>query len=130
MKLALPSWTLLLAGAAAAHNSTSSPSNYFGGQDVDPYLRWVESTQDDYPTRIFVPSSADPDQGAAVHWRTDGDYLALGIAVRATGWLGFGLTVNGTVDCWSPLYLYQCLSHSLIIFHSLFITSIRHSQVA
>jgi hypothetical protein len=76
--------------------TASSPEEYFGGVGTEAYRAWVATLGDSYPATVFLSSSADPSKGAALHWRiTDEEYLDLAIAVQATGWLGFGLTVNG-----------------------------------
>jgi hypothetical protein len=74
----------------------SSSDEYFGGINTEAYRAWVETLGDSYPATVFLPSSADPDKGAALHWRiSNQEYLDLAIAVQASGWLGFGLTING-----------------------------------
>jgi dopamine beta-monooxygenase len=73
-----------------------NPDEYFGGNNTGAYLDWVASLGDDYPATVFLPSSADPNKGAALHWRiADDEHLDLAIAMQATGWIGFGLTING-----------------------------------
>jgi hypothetical protein len=39
--------------------------------------------------------ASKPEDGAAVHWKVDEEYLHLAVAVRATGWLGFGIGEAG-----------------------------------
>ena len=44
-----------------------------------------------------MPSDVDVNQGAAIHWNIDEarGILELAVAVKATGWLGFGISDNG-----------------------------------
>lgn len=71
------------------------PSSFFGGNDNQAYLDWLENVN--YTSYQFITTSADPDAGAAIHWRISRDkqYLNLAIAVRATGWVGFGISEPG-----------------------------------
>jgi hypothetical protein len=80
--------------AATAQTLSSSPADYFGGSDNDAYLDWSNGVSR-YKGSMFLPSNADPDLGAAVHWSIEGDSIFLAVAARATGWLGFGLSENG-----------------------------------
>ena len=75
----------------------NSPSEYFGGSNAenDVYLTWADSRALTYDSSIFMPSAADPAVGAAVHWSLIDDSIYLAVAVRATGWVGFGLSENG-----------------------------------
>jgi hypothetical protein len=80
--------------AATAQTRSNSPAEYFGGSDNDAYLDWSESVSR-YTSSLYLPSNADPDLGAAVHWSIEGDSIFLAVAARATGWVGFGLSENG-----------------------------------
>jgi hypothetical protein len=80
--------------AATAQTLPSSPAELFGGSDNEAYLDWANSVSR-YTSSVFLPSSGDPDLGAAVHWSIEGDSIFLAVAARATGWLGFGLSENG-----------------------------------
>ena len=42
-----------------------------------------------------MPSSIDPSNGAAIHWRVDEEWLHIAVAARCTGWVGFGLAEAG-----------------------------------
>jgi len=85
----------VLAVGASAQSLLNSPSSYFGGTDNIVYRTWAESRASIYASSIFLPSNADPEAGAAIHWNIDGDTLSLAVAARATGWLGFGISENG-----------------------------------
>jgi hypothetical protein len=88
---------LVFMSVAAATAQTLSNSNipeYFGGSDNDVYLDWADGISR-YTSSVFLPSNADPNLGAAVHWSIAGDSIFLAVAARATGWLGFGLSENG-----------------------------------
>lgn len=99
--IALVALTLTIAlatGASAAPIRSSDPSTFFGGDaaDIQDYLDWVATV--DYKDTYFLPSSSgDAADGAAVHWSINEEQgiVELAVAVRATGWLGFGLSENG-----------------------------------
>ena len=87
-------WFTLASTLTWLLTSAASPESYFGGQDNDAYLSWASTLE--YDGTTFLSSAADADRGAALHWRiVDDQYLELGVAAHASGWLGFGLTVNG-----------------------------------
>jgi hypothetical protein len=79
---------------ATAQTLSNSPAEYFGGIDNDAYVDWSQSVSR-YTSSLFLPSNADPDLGAALHWSIEGDSVFLAVAARATGWVGFGLSENG-----------------------------------
>lgn len=79
---------------ATAQTLSNRPTEYFGASDNDAYLDWSKSVSR-YTSSLYLPSNADPDLGAAVHWSIEGDSIFLAVAARATGWVGFGLSENG-----------------------------------
>jgi hypothetical protein len=90
-------------------------SEYFGslGDEVDKsiYLQWLQDTS--YPKHTFLPMVTEPENGAAVFWKlysVDGftlssrndnnnqsayTHIQVAVAVRATGWVGFGIAEAG-----------------------------------
>jgi hypothetical protein len=82
------------AATAQTLSNSNIPAEYFGGSDNDVYLDWADGVSR-YTSSVFLPSNADPNLGAAVHWSIEGDSIFLAVAARATGWLGFGLSENG-----------------------------------
>lgn len=97
MKISYHLAIFLVVEIAFASNSSSLPS-YFGGpnNNNDDYLVWYETTGHAlYNRSTFVSSSEDPTRGAAVHWSIHSDRIELAVAVRASGWMGFGMSENG-----------------------------------
>ncbi|GAX16953.1 hypothetical protein FisN_5Hh331 [Fistulifera solaris] len=79
--------------------AAADPSAFFGGADHEDYIDWVnEVGSSKYTGSSFLPMDTDNTQGLAVHWSLDEEYIHLGIAVRATGWVGFGLSENGGME--------------------------------
>jgi hypothetical protein len=73
--------------------------DHFQGIDVDAYLNWYETSDvsTKYPNQVYIAGS-DPEaqeNGAAVHWKVDEEYVYLAVAARATGWLAFGISEAG-----------------------------------
>ena len=86
---------ILLAAVNNCESQTQSPEEYFGGIDAQPYLDWVDENGGNYDKSHYMRSSANPDNGAAIHWHIDKEYIHLAVAVRATGWVGFGIAEAG-----------------------------------
>eukprot|EP00980_Cylindrotheca_fusiformis_P021252 scaffold8177_cov106-Cylindrotheca_fusiformis.AAC.4 len=60
------------------------------------YMAWLdEHFETPYSRHAFLPSSADTDTGAAVFWYIVDDTIHFAVAVRASGWLGFGISEAG-----------------------------------
>jgi hypothetical protein len=77
-------------GAAACH--------YFLGIDYQSYINWYDSSNiDTYPNSVFLQGSdpQKPEDGAAIHWKVDDEYLYLAVAARAIGWVSFGVSEAG-----------------------------------
>jgi hypothetical protein len=85
---------LLLAvlGQAQVVVDDDDASFYFGGSAPDAYTTDLANR---YTGKVFLPSMADSTQGAAVYWSVDDEFVYIAVAVRATGWLGFGLAEAG-----------------------------------
>lgn len=87
--------TLLLSLLVLARTGATSVelAKYFGGSNNIEYLNWAASVN--YESSQFFASDTDPSDGVAVHWTISQPYVELGVAVRASGWLGFGISDNG-----------------------------------
>lgn len=77
--------------AVAAQQEVQLP---FGGVDDATYNDWVVVTGTQYTRNIYLPGP-DASNGAAIHWNIQDDRINLAVAVRATGWVGFGISENG-----------------------------------
>ncbi|KAG7354015.1 copper type II ascorbate-dependent monooxygenase [Nitzschia inconspicua] len=102
----------ILYGSTTAHLSNLDPSKYFGTlaeEDRSTYLMWLQEST--YTKHTFLPMVTNPDNGAAVLWKvyadgnaatiarnnnnTDLTHIQVAVAVRATGWVGFGISEAG-----------------------------------
>jgi hypothetical protein len=79
-------------------------SAYFSGLTTDEksaYLDWVNANSSSYARHAFLLSDQDDDDGeddgAAIFWNVDkdDDTIRLAIAVRASGWVGLGISEAG-----------------------------------
>mmetsp|Transcript_14093 Transcript_14093/g.25125 ORF Transcript_14093/g.25125 Transcript_14093/m.25125 type:complete len:415 (+) Transcript_14093:159-1403(+) len=48
-----------------------------------------------FPRYAFMPSEGNPEDGAAVFWSVDNDRVHFALAVKALGWVGFGISEAG-----------------------------------
>lgn len=80
-------------------SSALEVEEFFGGVDTEAYVDWNDEFGVEYPSEIFLPSSDDPDNGAALHWRIDDSRIYLAVAARATGesWSWSGGVWKGTI---------------------------------
>lgn len=91
-------WLAQLLIFTGAEESSES-LGFFGGANDQEYLDWFEEIgSSKYDGTAFLPMDSDATQGLAVHWSLDDEYIHLAVAVRATGWLGFGLSENGGME--------------------------------
>jgi hypothetical protein len=83
-------------GAAANQPAVCA---HFEGVNPEGYREWYESNEiaSNYTSMVYLPGAnpSQPENGAAIHWKTDNEYVYLAVAARATGWLGFGLAEAG-----------------------------------
>lgn len=91
---------LMIPDSSADTTIYHDPPSYFGGTNNLSYLKWVseaDTSSQPYTNSFFMSSVVDPNLGVAVHYRTDetSRRIYLGLAVRATGWLGFGIAEVG-----------------------------------
>jgi hypothetical protein len=90
--------------------AVASPSEFFANAaDKGTYDTWLEGRGASYERSIFLPTSSNPEEGAAVFWsihedsdetafsRTSGSnpWIQFAVVVQATGWVGFGLSEAG-----------------------------------
>ncbi|KAL3942336.1 MAG: hypothetical protein SGARI_000303 [Bacillariaceae sp.] len=111
----------VLIGSETANISTTSPMDFFpqvvDEEERSTYLQWYETgAAETYPRHTFLPTVVDQENGAAVFWKlysesdttTDLDtavgratgndaytHVQFAVAVRATGWVGFGISAAG-----------------------------------
>jgi len=83
----------VLLTAVTADNHVAK--DFFGGNNHVDYLSWFEDAQGDYDEAFFIPHTSDPSLGTSLHWKIENDVLHLAVAVRATGWMAFGISENG-----------------------------------
>jgi hypothetical protein len=72
--------------------------HHFLGIDHQSYLDWYSNSDiDEYPKSVFLQGSdpQKPEDGVAIHWKVDDEYLHLAVAARATGWVAFGISEAG-----------------------------------
>jgi Copper type II ascorbate-dependent monooxygenase, N-terminal domain/DOMON domain/Copper type II ascorbate-dependent monooxygenase, C-terminal domain len=72
--------------------------DHFLGIAHQSYIDWyADSNIEDYPNSVFLQGSdpQKPEDGAAVHWRVDDEYVYVAVAARATGWVSFGISEAG-----------------------------------
>jgi DOMON domain/Copper type II ascorbate-dependent monooxygenase, N-terminal domain len=87
---------LLVFVTLASTSCTRALEDCFGGVDNGSYLDWVAEKAASYNTTVcYNATSSDATQGIAVHWKLDDENIYLAVAVRAFGWVGFGLSESG-----------------------------------
>jgi hypothetical protein len=72
--------------------------NHFLGVDHQSYLNWYDNSNiDTYPNSAFLQGSdpQKPEDGAAIYWKVDDEFVHLAVAARATGWVAFGISEAG-----------------------------------
>jgi len=87
----------------ASFSAALEPAEFFGANN-DDYVEWFERVN--YDGSLFLPSNDASQEGAAVHWSIDETHLSLAVAVRASGWMGFGLSENGGMQG-SDVFLWE-----------------------
>ena len=95
MKFLLGLFAMLAASASASLQLRDTPTLYFGGADHQSYLDWLseKTVEERYQASTFLPGPEG--QGAAIHWKIEGEEILLALAVRATGWAAFGISQAG-----------------------------------
>ena len=98
----------LLANIFGMGFAVASPSEYFtAAADKGTYELWLEGRGAAYERSVFLPTSSNPQEGAAVFWsihddadeialsRTSKPWIQFAVVVQASGWVGFGLSEAG-----------------------------------
>jgi dopamine beta-monooxygenase len=96
--LRLAFWLLpfLFAAVTATKEVAESYFPNLSSADKTDYNSWLNlNFGTSYARHSFLASTADPDLGAAVFWNIDGDEINFAVAVRAEGWLSFGISEAG-----------------------------------
>lgn len=88
--------------------------------EKQPYTNWLDDKASYYDRHTFLPSKADADLGAAVLWKIDetNEMITFAVAVKATGWLGFGISEAGGM-LGSDIVLFRASDNSLVDSHVL-----------
>ena len=88
--------------------------------EKQPYTNWLDDKASSYDRHTFLPSTADADLGAAVLWKIDetNEMITFAVAVKATGWLGFGISEAGGM-LGSDIVLFRASDNSLVDSHVL-----------
>lgn len=108
---------LLLFGLFVAVSSSYAlaQNQAFNGVDDASYVSWLDTV--DYSRSVFLPGSTLSD-GAAIHWNIIADQIQLAIAVRATGWVAFGISENGGMRG-ADMVIFEAEGENLIDAHVL-----------
>lgn len=83
------------------------------------YHEWLSSQQDGkYTHRMYIPTSSDPCNGLAFHWKFDNDSskIHIAVAVKATGWSAFGFSEAGGMKGADIVY-YEADKNELVDSH-------------
>ena len=86
---------LLLPLAAADLKSANFYFPDLSEVDKEDYSNWLGNAPNNYTRHDFLPSSTNADDGAAVFWKLSNNTVNFAIAVRATGWVGLGISEAG-----------------------------------
>jgi Copper type II ascorbate-dependent monooxygenase, N-terminal domain/DOMON domain/Copper type II ascorbate-dependent monooxygenase, C-terminal domain len=82
-----------------ADQDRAAACDHFQGVNHESYLNWYVDSDiaTKYPNQVYLVGSDpdSPENGAAVHWSVDEEYVHLAVAARATGWLAFGISEAG-----------------------------------
>ena len=86
--------------SARATTSSADAATYFSNladDEKETYTSWFTKQAAAYSRHSFMPSeSSDTDSGAAFFWNiNDDDTVSFALAVRADGWVGFGISEAG-----------------------------------
>jgi hypothetical protein len=86
--------TTLICTVGGSHAQSLDATTFFNGEENEAYLQWLGNV-DTYDRSVFLPSPAGNSTGSALHWKIQGDEIFLAMAVKATGWAGFGIAEAG-----------------------------------
>ena len=102
--------------SARATTSSADAATYFSNladDEKETYTSWLTKQTAAYSRHSFMPSeSSDPDNGAAFFWNiNDDDTVSFALAVRADGWVGFGISeAGGMMGADMALYQVSCFT--------------------
>lgn len=72
---------------------------HFEGIEAGPYRAWYNDfgIESKYTSMVYLQGSdpTQPQNGAAIHWKVDEEYVHIAVAARATGWVAFGIAEAG-----------------------------------
>jgi Copper type II ascorbate-dependent monooxygenase, N-terminal domain/DOMON domain/Copper type II ascorbate-dependent monooxygenase, C-terminal domain len=95
----------------ALDDTSFETHSYFDGIDNQPYLTWLKGKS--FDRHMWLPSPRNPTLGVALHWTIEEPYIRLGIAAKALGWVGFGISEAGGMRG-SDIVLYNVETNELI----------------
>jgi DOMON domain len=73
----------------------SGDSSPFDGRNDDVYREWLRNVT--FQRHTWLEASTNSENGVALHWNINKEHIHLGIACKATGWLGFGIAEAGAM---------------------------------
>lgn len=116
--------------AIGRDGATLAVCTHFKGIDADPYIQWYNNNSFDskYTGMTFLQGAdpEHPENGAAVHWSVDSEYVYLAVAVRATGWVGFGIGEAGGM-LGADMAIFETANPDILI--DAYTTDVRYPQV-
>mmetsp|Transcript_27190 Transcript_27190/g.58257 ORF Transcript_27190/g.58257 Transcript_27190/m.58257 type:complete len:624 (-) Transcript_27190:387-2258(-) len=89
---------LLLSYSLSPASASASATAYFPTLTTDEkeeYSNWIIAHSSSYSRHVFMPSAVDEEDGVAMFWNIEGDTVHFAVAVRAEGWVGFGVSEAG-----------------------------------
>jgi dopamine beta-monooxygenase len=95
----------------ALDNVRLDPYSYFNGIDKQPYLDWLNGKS--FHRQVWLPSPRNSTLGVALHWTIEDQYIRFGIAAKASGWVGFGISEAGAMRG-SDIILYSVETDELV----------------
>lgn len=90
---------------------SANPSLPFGGRNDDVYREWLKNVT--FQRHTWLEGSTNSENGVAVHWNISNEYIHLGVACKATGWVGFGIAEAGSMKG-ADIVMYVADSDKLI----------------
>mmetsp|Transcript_2423 Transcript_2423/g.4533 ORF Transcript_2423/g.4533 Transcript_2423/m.4533 type:complete len:205 (-) Transcript_2423:712-1326(-) len=106
--------TLLLSSITTACADATSYFPTLNTDEKEDYTNWVNAHSSSYSRHAFMPSAGNQEEGAAIFWNIDGDTVHFAVAVRAEGWVGFGISEAGGM-IGSDMALYQASNPSELV---------------
>ena len=121
-------WFLLLSFITSGVTASADFHTFFGGSDNQAYLDWVAQVGSSYQAFTYMPSDTSESSGAAVHWNISSDqiFVDIGLAVRASGWCGFGFSGNGGMTG-SDVFIFEAENPSVV--QDYYVSEVRYPQL-